>query len=87
MAQGIIAKDDNGVPLRDENNQMIRTEKAVGEISFSKNLINLNSFLVDYNALIDKYEDLMAKREKGELVKYTKKETYHVRTYPQQYPR
>lgn len=55
MATSIIAKDDNGVPLRDENNQMIRTEKAVGEISFSKNLINLNSFLVDYNALIDKF--------------------------------
>lgn len=58
MATSIIMKDENGVPMKDENNQMIRTEKAVGELVFTKNLINMNSFLTDYNALIDKFVEM-----------------------------
>lgn len=55
MASSVIMKDENNVPIKDENNQMVRTNKAVGELSYTKNLINMNSFLTDYNALIDKF--------------------------------
>lgn len=55
MASNIIMKDDNGVPLKDDNGQMIRVNKPVGEIVYSKNLININSFVTDYNSLIDKF--------------------------------
>ena len=49
----IISKDSNGVPLRDSSNNLIRVSKIVGDMAFSSNLVNINSFVIDYNSLID----------------------------------
>jgi len=57
MAESIISKDENNRPLRDENGNMIRTAKAKGDLAFSNNMININSFIVDYNSLVDKCVD------------------------------
>lgn len=54
MADNIIAKDENNRPLRDESGNMIRTIKAKGDLAFSNNMININSFLSDYNDLVDR---------------------------------
>ncbi len=54
-ANNIISKDSNGVPLRDSSNGLIRISKIVGDMVFSSNLININSFVMDYNSLIDKF--------------------------------
>jgi hypothetical protein len=48
-ATEVIAKDENGVPLKDENNKIIKRTKEAGEVIFSKNLVNINTFVSDYN--------------------------------------
>lgn len=58
VADSIISKDENGVPIRDSSNNLIRVTKNVGDLVFSNNLININSFVSDYNSLIDKYVSL-----------------------------
>lgn len=55
MSSSVILKDDDGRPIKDENNQMVKVDKAVGEIYYTKNLTNINSFLDDYNSLIEKF--------------------------------
>jgi hypothetical protein len=54
MATSVISKDVNNRPIRDEQGNMIRVEKKVGDLSFSTNLININTFISDYNDLVDK---------------------------------
>ena len=54
MATSVISKDANNRPLRDEQGNMIRIEKQPGDLIFSNNLININSFISDYNDLVDK---------------------------------
>ena len=44
-----IQKDENGRPIRDEEGNMIRVKKNAGDPVFSTNLININSFVDDYN--------------------------------------
>ena len=48
-ATEVITRDDNGVPLKDENNKIIKRTKEEGELIFSKNLVNINTFVSDYN--------------------------------------
>jgi hypothetical protein len=48
-ASEMIQKDENGRPVRDEGGNMIKTQKEVGAPIFSNNLVNINSFLADYN--------------------------------------
>jgi len=48
-ATEVIARDDNGVPLKDEDNKIIKRTKEAGEVIFSKNLVNINTFVSDYN--------------------------------------
>ena len=45
----IIDKDSNGVPKRDENNNIIKRIKEEGEVIYSRNLVNINTFVDDYN--------------------------------------
>lgn len=45
----IIKKDDNGRPIRDEDNNMIRIEKEPGEPIYDKNLCGINTFVDSYN--------------------------------------
>ena len=48
-ATEMIQKDENGRPVKDEAGNMIKVAKAKGELVFSNNLVNINSFLADYN--------------------------------------
>jgi hypothetical protein len=48
-ATEVIARDENGVPLKDEDNKIIKRAKESGEVVFSKNLVNINTFVSDYN--------------------------------------
>jgi hypothetical protein len=48
-ATEVIARDENGVPLKDEDNKIIKKTKESGEVIFSKNLVNINTFVSDYN--------------------------------------
>jgi len=57
MATSVISKDANNRPIRDEQGNMIRTEKKAGDLIFSNNLININTFISDYNDLVDKCTD------------------------------
>jgi hypothetical protein len=48
-AAEMIKKDDNGLPMRDERGEMIRIKKNVGDPVFTNNLVNINTFVDDYN--------------------------------------
>jgi hypothetical protein len=48
-ATEVIARDENGVPLKDEDNKIIKKTKEAGEVIYSKNLVNINTFVSDYN--------------------------------------
>lgn len=48
-ATEMIQKDENGRPVRDESGNMIKIKKEAGAPIFSNNLVNINSFLSDYN--------------------------------------
>lgn len=54
MATSVISKDENNRPIRDEQDNMIRVKKKSGDLLFTNNLININSFIGDYNDLVDK---------------------------------
>ena len=45
----MIQKDENGRPMRDESGDMIKVVKNPGDPIFSNNLVNINSFISDYN--------------------------------------
>jgi len=49
IATEMIQKDENGRPVRDEDGQMVKIKKEAGEPIFTNNLININSFVDDYN--------------------------------------
>jgi hypothetical protein len=48
-ATEVIVRDERGVPLKDENNKIVKRAKEEGEIIYSKNLVNINTFVQDYN--------------------------------------
>jgi predicted transcriptional regulator len=48
-ATEMIQKDENGVPVRDEQGNMIRIKKNAGDPIFTNNLVNINTFVDDYN--------------------------------------
>lgn len=49
MSTEIIQKGEDGRPLKDEGGNMIRVAKAKGELVFSNNLVNINTFVDDFN--------------------------------------
>jgi hypothetical protein len=49
MATEIIQKDENGRPLKDEAGNMIKVTKEKGELIYSNNLVNINTFVDDFN--------------------------------------
>ena len=49
MATEIIQKDENGRPLKDEAGNMIKITKEKGELIYSNNLVNINTFVDDFN--------------------------------------
>jgi hypothetical protein len=48
-ATEVIARDEKGIPLKDENNKIVKRTKEPGEIIYSRNLVNINTFVDDYN--------------------------------------
>lgn len=50
-ADEIMIRDDNGRPILDENNRPTKRARKEGEVLFTKNLVNINSFLSDFNTL------------------------------------
>ncbi len=54
MSDSVIMKDEKGIPIKDEEGKMMKTQKAIGDLEFTKNLININAFITDYNSLVDK---------------------------------
>jgi len=48
-ATEVIVRDERGVPVKDETNKIVKRTKEEGEIIYSKNLVNINSFVQDYN--------------------------------------
>ena len=61
MANSVIMKDEKGVPIKDSEGKMMKKEKVVGDLEFTKNLISINSFITDYNSLVDKCIDAKVK--------------------------
>jgi hypothetical protein len=49
-ADSIVVKGEDGRPLRDENNQIIKQAKEPGAPSFSNNIGNINTFISGYNS-------------------------------------
>lgn len=49
MATEIIQKGEDGRPLRDEAGNMIKVAKKKGELIYSNNLVNINTFVDDFN--------------------------------------
>lgn len=49
MATEIIQKDENGRPVKDEAGNMIKVAKEKGALVFSNNLVNIKTFVDDFN--------------------------------------
>lgn len=49
MATEMIQKDHTGRPVRDEEGNFIKVQKESGDSIFTNNLVNINTFLQDYN--------------------------------------
>ncbi len=45
----MIKRDENGVPERDDENNIIKVPKEPGELVYEKNLVSVNTFLRAYN--------------------------------------
>jgi hypothetical protein len=48
-ASEVISRDETGKPLKDEANQIIKVKKEAGDPIFSKNIVNLSTFINEYN--------------------------------------
>ena len=49
QATEMIQKDENGRPVRDDDGNMLKVQKEAGSPIFSNNLVNVKSFVDDYN--------------------------------------
>lgn len=48
-ASEMLQKDESGRPVRDEDGNMLKIQKNTGDPIFTNNLVNINSFIDDYN--------------------------------------
>lgn len=55
ISDSIISRNERGIPIKDDNNNMIMVSKTPGDLVFSNNMCNINSAVEDYNSLIDRY--------------------------------
>jgi hypothetical protein len=49
-AKEIIKRGEDGRPIFDEEGKVIKIDKKEGEIIFTNNLVNINTFLTDFNS-------------------------------------
>lgn len=75
-ASEIILKDDNGRPIMGEDNKIQKIQKEAGEPVYSNNLVNINSFIVDYNRSYDEQVDgsIFQRGEISQLVNHAKED-------------
>lgn len=68
-ATEMIQKDQAGRPVRDEEGNMLRIKKNAGDPIFTNNLVNINSFVEDYNRCYqdDKVEVNFQNRDLSQL--------------------
>lgn len=68
-ATEMIQKDQSGRPIRDEEGNMMRIKKNAGDPVFTNNLVNINSFVDDYNRCYqdDKVEVNFQNRDLSQL--------------------
>jgi hypothetical protein len=73
-ASKVIKKDENGRPMRDEEGEMVMINKEPGELVFSNNLVNINTFISDYNNCFpeDKIDNKFSDRDLQNLVSLAK---------------
>ena len=45
----VIKKDENGKPILDDNGNIIKISKEKGDVVYTNNLVNINTFIEDYN--------------------------------------
>lgn len=74
----VISRDDSGKPLRDEANQIIKIKKEAGDPIFSKNIVNLATFINEYNLCFpdEKISDAVLKSQDIQNIINISKQTY-----------
>lgn len=70
ISEEMIKKDENGIPIKDDNGNLIRIPKEKGDLVFSNNLLNINSFISGFNACFPEHsidEETFKNREISNL--------------------
>jgi hypothetical protein len=63
----IIVRDETGRPVMGDDGRPTKRRKEEGEIIFSNNLVNINTFLADYNRLFPEDQIDASKFSSGEI--------------------
>lgn len=66
----MVKKDENGIPLKDEDGNLIRVQKEKGDLVFTNNLVNINTFISGFNGCFQEdqiNEDIFKDREINSL--------------------
>ena len=77
-ASKIILKDENGRPIMGDDNKIQKISKEAGAPIYSNNLVNINSFITDYNRCYAEEdqapEDIFQSGHISRLVSYAKED-------------
>lgn len=74
----VVSRDETGKPLRDGANQIIKIKKVAGDPIFSKNIVNLATFITEYNLCFpeDKVSDTFLRSQDIQNIVNISKQTY-----------
>ncbi len=77
-ADEVVSRDETGKPLRDGTNQIIKVKKIAGDPIFSKNIVNLATFITEYNLCFpeDKVSDAFLRSQDIQNIVNISKQTY-----------
>jgi len=75
-ASEVILKDENGRPIMGEDNKIQKVPKEAGAPIYSSNLVNINSFITDYNRCYDEKasDEIFQSGHISRLVSYAKED-------------
>lgn len=65
----MVSRDESGRPIMDENKKIVKVKKEKGDPIFSNNLININSFIEDYNRCYSENQVMSNRFSSGDVVK------------------
>lgn len=74
-AKEIVLKGDNGRPIMGEDGKIQKVPKKAGDPVYSSNLVNINSFITDYNRAYEKDKvdaKIFSSYDVGRLVNFAK---------------